>query len=324
MWWVKPEKPASLWTIGTSSLTYGAMAWRMVEKRIGGIRILGYSLAGEETVLAVPELNICFDPGRAPPDIIPIDNLCVSHGHMDHAAGVAYYLSQRGFVGNAPGRIIIHRNLAQHVQRLMSVWADLEGHHSPGLIEGVVGGDEIALRRDLVLRTFDVVHSYGSLGFAIVEKRHKLKAEYIGYTGPQLVELKRKGVDIHDHVEKPLIAYCGDTAVGDFFNLDHVRNAEVILLECTFFIDEHVSRARAGRHIHVRDLADILPRLNCSHVVLTHLTRRTGMREAKAILEASIPKAERRRVSILMDRPHRGPRPPRGQRDCEPSRPPVQ
>ena len=111
------------------------MAWRMVEKRVGGIRILGYSLAGEETVLAVPELNICFDAGRAPREIIPIDNLCLSHGHMDHAAGVAYYLSQRGFVGNAPGRIIVHRQLAQHVQRLMSVWADLEGHHSPGVIE---------------------------------------------------------------------------------------------------------------------------------------------------------------------------------------------
>ena len=34
-----------------------------------------------------------------------IDNLCLTHGHMDHAAGVAYYLSQRHFVGNSPGRV---------------------------------------------------------------------------------------------------------------------------------------------------------------------------------------------------------------------------
>ena len=294
----------------------------MVEKRIGGVRIQGYSLAGEETVIAVPELNVCFDPGRAPPEIIPIDNLCLTHGHMDHAAGVAYYLSQRGFVGISPGRIIVHRHLARHVQRLMGVWADLEGHPSPGLIEGVSGGDEISIRRNLVVRVFDVVHVYGSLGFAIVEKRHKLKAEYADRTGPQLVELKKKGIEIHRHTEVPLVAYCGDTAVGDFLDLPEVCNAGVILLECTFFNSDHVSRARAGRHIHVRDLPDILRRLDSPNVVLMHLTRRTGIREAKAILGNSLSATDLERVSILMDRPRRGFRPGRAQSDTAVRQPP--
>ncbi|MCK4660799.1 MAG: hypothetical protein KAV82_14865 [Phycisphaerae bacterium] len=294
----------------------------MVDKRIGNVRILGYSIAGEETAIAVPELNVAFDPGRAPAEIIPLDNLCVSHGHMDHAAGIAYYLSQRGFLGIAPGRVIIHRGLAQHVQRLMGVWADLEGHHSPGLIEGVAGGDEIALRRNLVLRIFDVVHCAGALGFAVVEKRHKLKSEFADHTGPQLVELKKKGVDIHHHIEAPLVAYCGDTAVGDFLDLPSVRNAEVLLLECTFFAAEHVSRARAGRHIHVRDLPVILRRLNNPNVVLTHLTRRTGMREAKVALRNCLSAADLERVTILMDRPPYRPRHPRGRSLGEDHKPP--
>ncbi len=278
----------------------------MVDKRIAGMRIQAYSLAGEETVIAVPELNVCFDPGRAPPEMISIDNLCLTHGHMDHAAGVAYYLSQRGFVGNSPGRIIVHRRFAGHLQRLMSVWADLEGHPSPGIIEGVVAGAEVTIRRNLIVRTFDVVHCDGALGFAVVEKRHKLKGEYAEYTGPQLVELKRRGIDIHHHLEVPLVAYCGDTAVGDFLDLDSVRNAEVIFLECTFFAPDHVSRARAGRHIHVRDLPGILRRLNNPNVVLIHLTRRTGLGEAKAILRNTISAADLERVSILMERPRRG------------------
>ncbi|MCP4589832.1 MAG: hypothetical protein GY842_03735 [bacterium] len=283
----------------------------MVEKRIGGVKVQGYSLAGEETVIAVPELNVCFDPGRAPAEIIPIDNLCVSHGHMDHAAGVAYYLSQRSFVGNAPGRVIIHRRFAQDVQRLMAVWADLEGHPSPGVIQGVVDGEEVTLRRNLVLRAFDVRHSDGALGFAVVEKRHKLRPELAEHTGPQLVELKKQGVDIHVHREVSLAAYCGDTAVGDYLYLDHVRNARVLFLECTFFTQEHVTRARAGRHIHVRDLREVLPRLNGEHIVLVHLTRRTGLGEAKAILRNTVSPADLERITILMDRPRRHPRPPR-------------
>ncbi len=82
---------------------------RLIEHVVSGVRIAGFSLAGEETVVAAPEHNVCFDVGRAPREIISIDNLCLSHGHMDHAAGIAYYLSQRHFIGNSPGRIIVHR-----------------------------------------------------------------------------------------------------------------------------------------------------------------------------------------------------------------------
>ncbi len=98
---------------------------RLVKKELAGIGIIGLSLAGEETVIAAPELNVCFDIGRAPREVISIDNVCLSHGHMDHAAGVAYYLSQRGFIGNAGGRVIVHRTLAQSLQK---AHGNLGGH----------------------------------------------------------------------------------------------------------------------------------------------------------------------------------------------------
>ena len=33
---------------------------------LGMYHVVGYSVAGEETVVQVPELNVCFDIGRAP------------------------------------------------------------------------------------------------------------------------------------------------------------------------------------------------------------------------------------------------------------------
>ena len=129
---------------------------RLVQKEADGIRILGFSLAGEETVVAAPEYDVCFDVGRAPREVISIDNICLTHGHMDHAAGIAYYFSQRIFVGNSPGRVIVHRALAGSIQQLMAVWADIEGHPSPGTVLGVETLEDVPIRRDLLVRSFAV------------------------------------------------------------------------------------------------------------------------------------------------------------------------
>ncbi len=271
----------------------------------GRTAIIGYSLAGEETVVGVPELNVCFDAGRAPREIISIDNLCISHGHMDHAAGVAYYLSQRGFVGAPPGRVIIHRDQAVNIQRLMAVWADIEGHHAPGIIEGVMPGDEVSIRRNLSIRPFAVQHAAKALGFAVVESRHKLKAEFAGSTGTQLVALKKKGIAIEHRFDVPLITYCGDTALGDFLDLSIVAEAEVLIIECTFFDRDHLIRARQGMHIHATDLRELLARVKSPHVVLVHVSRRTDLRQAKRIVRDAVDESDLERITFLMDRPHR-------------------
>lgn len=278
---------------------------RLVRHRVGNVEIEGFSLAGEETVVIAPELNVAFDPGRAPRELISIDNVCLTHGHMDHAAGVAYYFSQRNFVDLAPGRVIVHRDLAQPIQRLMAVWADIEGHPSPGQVHGVLPLEDVELRRGLLVRPFTVNHDRCSLGYSVIEKRHKLKPELIGKTGPELVALKRQGVQIEEWQEVCLLTCTGDTAVGRWMELEFVRRSEVLIVECTFIDEDHMDRARGGRHIHVRDLPRILEAVPDARVMLIHLSRRTELRRAKGVVERFIGKTEMERVCFLMDRPPR-------------------
>jgi ribonuclease Z len=278
---------------------------RMVFKEAGGIRFVGTSLAGEETVVAAPEYNVCFDVGRAPREIISIDTVCLSHGHMDHAAGIAYYFSQRTFVGNAPGRVVVHRGLAQAIQQLMAVWSDIEGHPSPGQVLGVESLEDVSIRRGLVVRPFAVNHGAFALGYSLVEQRHKLKEEFLGKSGPELVALKKQGVQIEHHVEVPLLTYTGDTALGRWLEFDFVRSSGVLLAECTFFERDHVSRARAGKHVHVVDLPALCEAVPGAQIVLTHLTRRTDLREAKRILQRVLKPSDLERVSFFMERPPR-------------------
>ncbi len=278
---------------------------RLIQKELGGIRVLGFSLAGEESVIAAPEYDVCFDVGRAPREIISIDNVCLTHGHMDHAAGIAYYFSQRNFVGNSPGRVIVPRSLVTPIQNLMAVWADIEGHPSPGKVCGVGPLEDVTIRRNLLVRPFAVNHGGDALGFTLIEVRFKLKEEYFGKSGQHLAALKQQGVEIVRRTEVPLLTYTGDTALGRWLEHDFVQKSRGVLLECTFFDPEHVSRARAGRHMHVNDLPVALEALPEPEIMLIHLTRRTDLRQAKQILRGMLKPDELERISFLMDRPPR-------------------
>ena len=264
--------------------------------------LAGYSVAGEETVIVAPELDCTFDIGKCPREALTVNHVLLSHGHADHVAGLPYYFAQRDFQGIANGTVLAPASLVEPLEDLMRAWGRVEGHVPPHKFVGMTDGDEYEIRRGLLVRAFAVRHVRGALGYSVVEVRHKLKEEFVGLEGPQIVELKDKGVEITNRIEVPLVAYLGDTAKMDFSHLPHVANARVLLIECTFFDDEHADRANLGKHIHVKDLPEVLDGLDNERIVIIHVTRRTNMGPARKILKATLPKETLQRVSFLMSK----------------------
>jgi len=289
----------------------------MMRKIVGGIEIVGTSLAGEESVLIAPEYDVAFDVGRAPRELVSINNVCLTHGHMDHAAGIAYYFSQRGFVGLPPGRVIVHKSLVPPLQKLMEVWREIEGHPSAGHLIGVDALQDVELRRGLLVRPFFVNHGGNALGFSLIETRHKLRAEFADKTGPELVALKRQGVQIEHFVEITLVTYSGDTTLGRYLEHDFVRRSKVALFECTFFERDHISRAKAGRHMFVDDLPKVFEAMPDAEIMLIHVTRRTDLRDAKRALRKVLRPSDLDRATFFMDRPPRDFAEPNGPRSEE-------
>jgi ribonuclease Z len=299
---------------------YNAAAMARAEFILDQLRVIGSSYAGEETWLGLPELNVGFDIGRAPRDIIPIEHIFLTHGHMDHAAGLAYYFAQRWFVDAAPGNLYVAPSLIDPIRRLLRVWGEIDGHEPPANLHPAVPGRDLAVRRDLIVRPFEVSH-FGAktqraalsqaLGYCVIEVRQKLKDEFAGLSGPQIVEKKQAGIEITRRVEVPLVAFCGDTGPGPFLDLDYVRTARILLLECTFFDPDDLRRSRAGGHMHISDLKAALPQLSNERILITHLTRRMMLSEAKAILRQELGHECDGRVSLLMEHHRRNLRPPR-------------
>jgi ribonuclease Z len=274
----------------------------LAKLQLDDLEIIGYSVAAEETVIALPQLDVCFDIGKSPDQVISINNILLSHGHIDHCAGVAYYLSHRNFNGQKPGTVLAPENMLRPIRQILDAWAQLDGTPVPANLVGVKVGDEYQIKPNLFARAFPTKHSRGSLGYTIIEKRKKLKSEYAGLTGPQIVELKKRSVTIDYPVEIPIVTYLGDTQYAEFGQLDYVTNSKILITECTFYEDEHIERAEVGRHMHVRELAKLMRQMNNEYVIITHITHRTLLAAAKKMLRNTLDKRDVDKIIFLMDR----------------------
>ena len=273
--------------------------------KIDELEIIGYSVAGEETVVAMPQLDVCFDIGKAPDQIIPINNILLTHGHMDHAAGIAYYLSHRNFCGQTPGTILAPQNLLGPMREIIGAWSRLDGSKIPANLVGVKAGDEYQLKPNLFARVFPTKHSRGSVGYTVIEKRKKLKSEYSELTGPQIVELKKQGIEIDYPLEIPIVTYLGDTQYVDFSQLKYIVESKILIAECTFYEVEHSERAEAGRHMHINEFTALIEKLQNEHIIITHTTQRTPMREIRRILKEALSAEKYEKVILFMDKKRR-------------------
>lgn len=264
-------------------------------------RIAGVSVAGESTAIQIPELDVCFDMGECPRFALSSKFVALSHGHMDHVGGLAYYCSQRRFQGMGSGTIVCDARIAGAVQRMMAGFVDLEQQRTPYELIALEAEHTTEIKPNIFLRGFETEHTSPSFGYSIIEKRSKLKPELVNLPQEKLKELKDRGQEITRTLEIPLVAYLGDTLPGAHLLRNDVRKAELIICECTFFEPEHTERAKVGMHMHINDIAEWLRVVECKAMILTHISRRTHLGYARERLIEIIGQERAKSVFLLMD-----------------------
>lgn len=264
-------------------------------------RVQGVSIAGETTVVHIPELDICFDIGECPRAVLPSKFLCISHGHMDHVGSLAYFCSQRRFQGMGDATVVCHEGLASSIESMMRGFSQLEGQQTPYNLIPLKPEGEIEIKNNIFLRLIKTDHTDTSAGYVIYERRSKLNPEFKDFPQEKLRELKDRGVEITHTLHVPLIAYIGDTAPGPVLIREDVRNAQIVLSECTFIERDHRSRASVGYHMHIADIIEWLPVLSCEKLVLLHLSRRSNIREARKTLAKALRPELLEKIEFLMD-----------------------
>ena len=264
-------------------------------------RVQGYSVAGEATSINIPEMDVCFDMGMAPRSALAAKFCALSHGHMDHVGGLAYWCSQRNFQGMGPGTIVCDARIENDVRGMMDGFQSLERQKTPYELIPLEHEQEIQIKNNIMLRAFHTEHTAPSCGYVIIEKRTKLKEHLVGLPQEKLRDMKQNGEEIVNHLEVPLLAYTGDTLPGAHLLRDDVRKAQIIISECTFFEPDHKERAKIGMHMHVDDLVEWLKLVECEHMVVVHLSRRTHLGQARKQLVQQAGKELASKVHFLMD-----------------------
>ncbi len=257
---------------------------------LAGIPFRGVSVAGRETWFHVPSLDLAFDVGRSPADVVPAPSLFLSHAHLDHAGGLAYWASQRRLLRLPEARVFTDASAVPAWRQILALHGGLEGVDYHVSVEPLAPGDAVELRRDLSVAAFRADHKVPALGFVASEVRRRLVPAWQGRPEAEVREAILRGEEITARSARPLLAFSGDTGVGFFDSAPRAAlEAKVLLLECSFVDPEDVPRARHYGHLHVDDVAERADLFANEALVLTHLTLRSTPEELRAAIARRLP-----------------------------------
>jgi ribonuclease Z len=267
--------------------------------QLGELRLEGASRAGTETWLRVHPPGLAFEAGRGALPLAGARDLFLSHGHLDHALGVPFVLSQRSLHQHAGTRVFCPAAIAGDLADFVAAAARMEGAEYDWELVGLAPGQRVEVGKGMVVEAFAGDHVVPSLGYHLFRRRQRLREDLAGAPREELLARRAAGEEITDTVEHLALTYLGDTGPGVFAAEPRLFTARVLVAECTFVGDELRHKGALYKHLHVADLADQAERFANEAIVLIHLSRRHRRSDLVADVALRMPSVAER-VHVLL------------------------
>lgn len=268
----------------------------MATKKDSKLSLSGISVAGVETSIEVPPLDLVLDMGRCTPTAVRYRYVLVSHGHLDHAGALPLHAARRALMKMPEAVYVVPKRIAPDIERLFEAAGALDGHAIPRRIIALDPGEELALSRTRRVRAFATFHRVPSQGYTVLEERHRLRAEFRGKPGNELARARASGVEVDETYRATLLAFSGDTRIDVLEAEPSLSEAETLILE-TSFLDARVSvaEARAMGHVHLDEVVARKALLPNPDLVFCHFSARYAAREIRELV-SRLPDELRERV----------------------------
>ncbi len=267
------------------------------------LKFVGLSLSGIRTSIALPNFGICFDVAQGLPFNLNLKKYFISHGHLDHAAGIPYIISQKAMHNEPTPDFYMPESLVQPMTDIMHIWEGIEKHQYRFQFHAINASSEIEINPNLTVRPFSTVHRVDSFGYSLVQKNKKLKSEYRSLHQAEIQKMKAQGTPVDEWTEKILVSFTGDTEIGFLDRSPQVKKSKILILETTYLDDrKSIEHAKKWGHTHLDELIPRLDEIESEQIVLIHVSSRYSTREALEILAKKIPKKYQERMTLYPGR----------------------
>lgn len=269
----------------------------------GDYKFFGTSLAGIRTAITMPELSLSFDVAQGFPYLFNMAKFFVSHGHLDHAAGIPYVISQKMMTSQKAAEFYMPPSLVEPLTEIMKLWSKIEGFSYNFKFIPVKADDEIEINNYHYIKVFPTVHRVESFGYTLFESRKKLKSEYANLAKDDIIALRRKGTDVNEIVHTPMVSFTGDTQIEFLQSRPWIKKSKILIMEATYFDSQRtVERARQWGHTHLDEIIPFLDEIESERIVLIHASSRYSESEMLKILKEKIPVKHQERIVLFPGR----------------------
>lgn len=267
----------------------------------GGYDFRGISEGGIRTSIALPSRNILFDIGNLPIDFIHIENVFVTHGHLDHSNGIPYFISQRSLKNLPKPKIYITEEMYSPLNQILELYQKIEEFtYSYDLIP-VVKNQLTSLDKNLFYKAIPTHHRIPSVGYTIFEKVFKLKPEFSNLPKEKIISMKSEGQVFTEEKIHPIISFSGDTKIEYVLENEDVQKSKILFLECTYLDSKRdVERARQWGHLHLDEIVANHKEFRNEKLVLIHFSKRYQPKEIKELVYSKLPQGLKERTVCLI------------------------
>jgi len=238
--------------------------------------------------------------GRGALQLAGAGNVFLTHGHLDHALGLPFVLSQRTLHQSAHTRVFCPAEIVEPLGVLIAAAERLERAVYRYELVPLAAGDRVEMGKGLAVEAFATDHVVPSLGFHLWRGRRRLTAEFAGRSKEELIALRESGVELSERIEDLWLTYCGDTGPAVFDGEPRLFGAKVLMLECTFLGEEHREHGERFKHLHLKDIARRAEDFRNEALILHHLSRRYRVEDLRAEVERRLPDLAPR-IHILVE-----------------------
>jgi ribonuclease Z len=258
------------------------------------MRLLMYSKALYSTWIYYSADRILFDAGEGASSILgnkafAVRHVFLSHGHADHIGGLIGLINIRNnAMGDKEKELTVHYPKGNYLVSEMMNFISRTNRRLSYSLEWVAlePGDRIELLAGQLPRYVEAfptvhVHNEVSLGYNVVEVRHRLKPELAGAPQEEIVaRVKAEGKEsITEYYDQKLFSYGGDSVA---IRPAYVADTEVLCHDTTFLDEEdrkEYKHATLSEAIACAREAHVKKELLCVHISSRYKAR---LREIEA------------------------------------------